>query len=149
MAGEVVEHEGSWTLAGLGLAPGPERGSVPIWVAGRYGNKRPLRRAARQDGVFPINSEWRLDDLLTPAMLADVCRRGAAYRAEAGRTTGPFEVLHAGISPPDRAAAGALAAAYAAAGATWWLEVLEPRRGSVQELVARVAAGPPAVSGDG
>ena len=28
---------------------------IPIWVAARWPNKRPLRRAARHDGVFPID----------------------------------------------------------------------------------------------
>jgi alkanesulfonate monooxygenase SsuD/methylene tetrahydromethanopterin reductase-like flavin-dependent oxidoreductase (luciferase family) len=28
---------------------------IPIWVAARWPNKRPLRRAARYDGVFPID----------------------------------------------------------------------------------------------
>jgi alkanesulfonate monooxygenase SsuD/methylene tetrahydromethanopterin reductase-like flavin-dependent oxidoreductase (luciferase family) len=27
---------------------------IPVWVAGRWPNRRPLRRAARWDGVFPI-----------------------------------------------------------------------------------------------
>ena len=28
---------------------------IPIWVAARWPNRRPLRRAARYDGVFPID----------------------------------------------------------------------------------------------
>lgn len=28
---------------------------IPIWVAARWPNKRPLKRAARYDGVFPID----------------------------------------------------------------------------------------------
>ena len=38
---------------------------VPIWVAGRYPNRRPLRRAARYDGYFPI-------DLPGPDALAEL-----------------------------------------------------------------------------
>jgi hypothetical protein len=34
--------------------------------------------------------------------------------------------------------------AYAEAGATWWLESLSPMRGSLDELLAIVEAGPPA-----
>jgi alkanesulfonate monooxygenase SsuD/methylene tetrahydromethanopterin reductase-like flavin-dependent oxidoreductase (luciferase family) len=37
---------------------------IPIWVATRYPNRRPLKRAARHDGVFPI-------DLPGPEALAD------------------------------------------------------------------------------
>ena len=38
---------------------------VPVWVAGRYPNRRPVRRAARYDGYFPI-------DLPGPDALAEV-----------------------------------------------------------------------------
>ena len=38
---------------------------IPIWVAARWPNRRPLRRAARFDGVFPI-------DLPSPDALAEL-----------------------------------------------------------------------------
>ena len=38
---------------------------VPIWVAGRYPNRRPVRRAARYDGFFPV-------DLPGPEALAEL-----------------------------------------------------------------------------
>jgi hypothetical protein len=41
-------------------------------------------------------------------------------------------------APGDRA----LHDAYAAVGTTWWLEHLHDRRGSLDELLTRVAAGP-------
>jgi alkanesulfonate monooxygenase SsuD/methylene tetrahydromethanopterin reductase-like flavin-dependent oxidoreductase (luciferase family) len=44
---------------------------IPIWVAARWPNKRPLKRAARYDGVFPI-------DLPEPDELAELV-------AESGR----------------------------------------------------------------
>src|SRR4051812_28157849 len=44
--------------------PRPVRGRVPVWVASRWPNRRPLRRAARHDGVFPI-------DLPGPEVLAE------------------------------------------------------------------------------
>ena len=30
---------------------------IPIWVAARWPNRRPLKRAARYDGVFPIDQQ--------------------------------------------------------------------------------------------
>jgi alkanesulfonate monooxygenase SsuD/methylene tetrahydromethanopterin reductase-like flavin-dependent oxidoreductase (luciferase family) len=35
--------------------PRPVHGRVPVWVAVRWPHRRPLRRAARFDGVFPID----------------------------------------------------------------------------------------------
>src|SRR4051794_29857730 len=46
--------------------PGPvQTPRIPVWVAARWPNRRPLRRAARYDGVFPI-------DLPGPETLAEL-----------------------------------------------------------------------------
>jgi alkanesulfonate monooxygenase SsuD/methylene tetrahydromethanopterin reductase-like flavin-dependent oxidoreductase (luciferase family) len=45
--------------------PRPVNGGIPIWVAARWPNQRPLKRAARHDGVFPI-------DLPGPEALAEI-----------------------------------------------------------------------------
>jgi hypothetical protein len=60
-------------------------------------------------------------------------------RAAVGRS-GPFDVaLFAFSQVGDEELVGR----YEAAGATWWLESLSPQRGSLDELLARVEAGPP------
>ncbi len=43
-------------LLGAGTAP-----DVPIWLAGRFGNRAPLRRAARHDGFFVIGLDGPAD----------------------------------------------------------------------------------------
>ena len=55
-----------------------------------------------------------------------------------GRGDG-FEVAFNGYSE-----AGESVAAYAEAGATWWLENVHDRRGSPEEVLRLVGAGPPA-----
>src|SRR2546430_2274666 len=141
-SGEPVHHSGAcWRVDGVRLVPRPLR-RVPIWVAGRYGSRRPLRRAARFDGFFPINTKWDPADLLTPGQLAEML---AVVRAERGDLDG-FEVVAAGYSESSsrKTAAGRIAA-YAEAGATWWFETLEPRRGDLDELRERVRMGPPPI----
>jgi alkanesulfonate monooxygenase SsuD/methylene tetrahydromethanopterin reductase-like flavin-dependent oxidoreductase (luciferase family) len=54
--------------------PGPVRG-IPIWVAARWPNKRPLRRAARHDGLFPIDQE-------EPAQLEEMLATVKEYRGD-------------------------------------------------------------------
>ena len=49
------------------------------------------------------------------------------------------EIAVMGYSSPGERA---LHDAYANAGTTWWLESLHNRRGSLEELLARVRAGP-------
>ena len=52
----------------------------------------------------------------------------------------PCEIALTGYSTPtDRL----LVAEYGEAGVTWWLESLHGYRGSVAEMLERVAAGPP------
>jgi alkanesulfonate monooxygenase SsuD/methylene tetrahydromethanopterin reductase-like flavin-dependent oxidoreductase (luciferase family) len=102
--GEPVHHRGRhYVVDGLTLLPTPvQRPGPPVWVAARYGNPRPLQRAARHDGVFPIEIE-------EPAQLAEVVETVRGHRG-----TAPFEVA---IGRPP----GEDPAPYAAAGATWWL----------------------------
>lgn len=76
---------------------------IPIWVAARWPNKRPLRRAARYDGVFPI-------DLPGPEALAELV-------AEVGK---PIDVV---VTNP----AGTDPAPWAQAGATWCLTGFGPQ----------------------
>jgi alkanesulfonate monooxygenase SsuD/methylene tetrahydromethanopterin reductase-like flavin-dependent oxidoreductase (luciferase family) len=52
LSGEPVEHHGAhYTVDEVRFRPAP---AVPIWLAGRFGNRAPLRRAARYDGFFVI-----------------------------------------------------------------------------------------------
>ncbi len=52
LAGEPVDHDGAhYAARDVRFRPAP---AVPIWLAGRFGNRAPLRRAARHDGFFVI-----------------------------------------------------------------------------------------------
>ena len=81
----------------------------PIWVAVRQGNKAPLARAARYDGVFPV-------DLSGPDELAEIVDGVRRRRAP---DAGPFDVA-AMVGPDDDADA------YEKAGATWLLTKFSP-----------------------
>jgi alkanesulfonate monooxygenase SsuD/methylene tetrahydromethanopterin reductase-like flavin-dependent oxidoreductase (luciferase family) len=109
-SGEPVHHRGEhYTVAGMRFLPRPvQRPGVPVWVAGYYGNSKPLRRAARHQGVFPLGIDH-------PDQLADVVAEVTALRMAAGGDAAqPYDVVVA--LPP-----GSDPAPYAAAGATWWL----------------------------
>jgi alkanesulfonate monooxygenase SsuD/methylene tetrahydromethanopterin reductase-like flavin-dependent oxidoreductase (luciferase family) len=93
-----------------------QRPRIPVWVAGRWPNRRPVRRAARWDGLFPI-------DLPGPEALAELA-------AELGGgdlvVTNPVDV---DFRP------------WEAAGATWCLTGFgkDPRE---DEVRAAIEAGP-------
>jgi alkanesulfonate monooxygenase SsuD/methylene tetrahydromethanopterin reductase-like flavin-dependent oxidoreductase (luciferase family) len=63
--------------------PPVQQPRIPVWVAGRWPNRRPLRRAAQWDGLFPI-------DLPGPAALAELA---AETRELRGPDAGPFDIV--------------------------------------------------------
>jgi alkanesulfonate monooxygenase SsuD/methylene tetrahydromethanopterin reductase-like flavin-dependent oxidoreductase (luciferase family) len=97
---------------------------IPIWVAGRWPNRRPVRRAARWDGFFPI-------DLTAPADLAVLA---AELRELRGDRDDPFDLV-VEIEP------GGEAQPWEDAGATWVLARIDsPPR--LEEVRAAIDAGP-------
>ncbi len=103
-----------------GFEPRPlQSPRIPVWVAARWPNRRPLRRAARYDGLFPI-------DLPDPDALATLASEMNALRP----SSGAFELVVA--NPP-----GTDPAPWVTAGATWCLTDvgLQPTRAEVEQAI--------------
>ena len=96
-----------------------QRPRIPVWLAGRWPNRRPVRRAARWDGLFPI-------DLPGPDALAELAAECAAQRTDDGL----FDIIV--TNPP-----GTDLAPWEAAGATWCLTGfgVSPRRDEVEAAI--------------
>ncbi len=125
-SGEEVTHRGEhYAVDGVTLAPLPLQKRLPIWIGGN----RPasLRRAARFDG-------WLADsaDPTGMTLSPDDIARGIAT---IGRTDA-YDVAVLGERERGDPAE------YAEAGATWWLENLHDRRGSIDDVLALVQKGP-------
>jgi alkanesulfonate monooxygenase SsuD/methylene tetrahydromethanopterin reductase-like flavin-dependent oxidoreductase (luciferase family) len=134
--GEVIDPRERARLLDEGLArltslwggefepPPVQQPRIPIWVAARWPNRRPVARALRWDGIFPI-------ELPGPDALAELA-------AEIGRqrptNEGPFDVV-VEIDP------GEDPAPWHEAGATWVLTGLD-RLSRAEEVRAAIAAGP-------
>ncbi len=139
-SGEPFSYRGRhYIVAETVFRPTPRQRPLPIWIGGRWPSRRPFRRAARFDGVFPMHRDVGLDQTMTPAQLAEIVEYTLRHRGQSG----PFDVVIDGLSPSDRAAAQAVVAPYAEIGLSWWVEKLGWFRGSVDEMHERVAAGPP------
>ncbi|MER6154129.1 LLM class flavin-dependent oxidoreductase [Streptomyces sp. NPDC001868] len=124
--GPVRHHSRHYTVDGISFLPRPvQRPGVPVWAAGRPGHVKPLRRAARHDGFVPVNLEH-------PDQLADIVTTLTALREP--RTT-PYDI--AVPLPPD-----ADHAAYAEAGATWWLAEFAPETVSLDQVRGVLRDGP-------
>jgi alkanesulfonate monooxygenase SsuD/methylene tetrahydromethanopterin reductase-like flavin-dependent oxidoreductase (luciferase family) len=100
-----------------------QRPRIPVWVAGRWPNRRPLRRAARWDGFFP-------DAVPAPEALAELAGELSELRAGGGE----FDLVVA--IPP-----GADPGPWEEAGATWVLVEFGPTP-TVAEARETIAAGP-------
>ena len=136
-SGELVSHHGRhYTVESVTLAPLPiQRPRVPIWIGGE--SKPALRRAARWDGWIVGGASQDGTMNRTPAQIAAQVAELKQLRTSAA----PPQIALTGYTQPgDRALAGE----YADAGVTWWLESLHGFRGSHEQLLARVWAGPPA-----
>jgi alkanesulfonate monooxygenase SsuD/methylene tetrahydromethanopterin reductase-like flavin-dependent oxidoreductase (luciferase family) len=132
-SGEPVHHRGeNYTVEGMRFLPRPvQRPGVPVWVAGYYGKPRPVRRAARHQGFFPLGLDH-------PDQLAEIAADVAARRRDAGRhPTEPYDIVIA-LPPGDDPAP------YATAGATWWLVEFPWDALSVDQVRAVIRDGPAA-----
>lgn len=110
--------------AGEFQPPPMQRPRIPVWVAGRYPHRRPLARAARWDGFFPI-------ELPNPDALTELATELGALR---GDRDGDYDLV-AETGP------GEDPSPWATAGATWVLVTFgeHPRLDAVR---ATIEAGP-------
>jgi alkanesulfonate monooxygenase SsuD/methylene tetrahydromethanopterin reductase-like flavin-dependent oxidoreductase (luciferase family) len=97
-----------------------QRPRIPIWVAANWPHRRPVRRASRWDGLFPI-------DLPGPDELAELARE--IEHARAGSDL-PFDLV---VETPPGADIGP----WQMAGATWMLTSFdpEPQEHDIREVI--------------
>ncbi len=115
----------------MSFGPPPVRlPRIPIWVAGMLPHRRPLRRAARYDGVFPIRedmAEMTVDDFIEMRTYVESHRTSDEpfdYVIGWGtRTRDEFEALEQ-------------------AGVTWYMGAPSPQGESIEETMDWVGAGP-------
>lgn len=126
-SGEPVQHRGEhYVVDDVRFLPTPsQRPGPPVWVALRYGNRAPLRRAARHDGAFPIEVDQ-------PEQLAALATDLAELR---GDDPGPFDLVVGGAPGVDPRP-------FRDAGATWWT-VSFPVTTTVEQVRGAVRDGPP------
>lgn len=145
-SGETVDHDGThYRVRQTALLPATvQQPRPPVWIAGYWPNRRPMRRAARWDGAVPLFTSARHGEAPAP----DEVRELVAYIGERRGTRAgePFDVVVGGMSDP--ATAADLLGPLHDAGATWWDERLpqtDPAHHSATAVLRRIDAGPPRV----
>ena len=149
-SGEQFKFDGQYYhVEGAQFLPKPvQQPRIPIWVGGFWPNKRPFRRMANWDGMFP------LFNIFGPEQEPVFKESLAFVKTERERLgiDSPFDVIKMGMSPgDDLQEATARIDAAAEGGATWWLELLMPEvyglnptdPQAYEVLRNRVLQGPP------
>ena len=94
-------------------------------------------------GCFESDSQRFFAAALVAELRADKVPAGG--KVPVGNET-PFDIVHAGMLPGKSAAEDAdIAAPYAEAGVTRWLENINPTRGSLDEMRERIRTKSPTI----
>ena len=142
--GEPVNHDGPhYRVRDVTLLPATvQQPRPPVWIGGYWPNRRPIRRAARWDGVVPLVATARHGEVPAVGEVRDL----VDYVTEHRQGDGPFDVVLGGVTPGDPAQARDLIAPLAEAGATWWDErqVQSGPFDRLEPTLRRIEQGPPA-----
>lgn len=152
-SGEVEYIGKHYTVQNVEIGPlSLQKPRIPVWIAGTYGSKAPLRRAARWDGVFPLkmdveqlrkpsssirnwSSMW-----LNPAQLSEIIDTVVKYRD----SLDGFDVVNSGSTLRDNEkAAKEKVKKNSNAGASWWLEWILDDPSLVDDYRELIMRGPP------
>jgi alkanesulfonate monooxygenase SsuD/methylene tetrahydromethanopterin reductase-like flavin-dependent oxidoreductase (luciferase family) len=141
MSGREAAHQGKhYTLKPTRFFPMPIQQRIPIWIAATWPRPRPFRRAAKYDGVVPVSANIEAD--LTVEQMREVRALIAKNRTSAA----PFDIIQFGTTAGrSREEDAHKVAAFAKAGATWWLEAPSPWKSTIAQVRERIRFGPPRI----
>ncbi len=126
LSGSSVNHVGThFTADDVRFLPPPVQDELPIWIAARWPNPKPLVRAALHQGVVLI-------DLDEPADLV------AASAALSDHRHGDLDGFDVVVQRP----AGDDPEPWVAVGATWWLAAFDPFTVTPMDVRAAIAEKP-------
>ena len=129
LRGEPVDHEGEHYHVTAHLSPaGFQRPRPPFWIAATLPHAKPVARARRWDGIFPLDSRTGPPSAQALAELVDTIDPPPGFDV--------VGTLLPHISATDLADAGA----------TWAMDGPASPTETFTEVLARIATGPPAMS---
>ncbi|MFJ9413482.1 LLM class flavin-dependent oxidoreductase [Streptomyces sp. NPDC101227] len=145
-SGEPVTHRGRHFRADeVTLLPATvQRPRPPVWVAGFWPHRRPMRRAAQWDGAVPLFTAATHGHLPPVDQVRDLVTYVHRHRDPDQR--GPFDIVIGGATPGAPAKARDLIGPLADAGATWWDErqpIESEQLDRLPPVLRRIEQGPP------
>lgn len=142
-SGDAVDHDGKhYRVRDVTLLPPTvQQPRPPVWIAGYWPHRRPMRRAARWDGAAPLFESARHGHPPTVAEVSELRDYVLSHRTAATRT--PFDLVVGGAT--TSADAADVIGSLGEAGATWWDErqlADSPEVYSAAAVLRRVEQGP-------
>jgi alkanesulfonate monooxygenase SsuD/methylene tetrahydromethanopterin reductase-like flavin-dependent oxidoreductase (luciferase family) len=140
-SGETFSFQGKhYQVNEVTLLPKPlQSPRIPVWLAGGWPRHKPLRRAARWDGIYLMAANQVTGESLTPEEIREIVAYVNTYR----EADDPFDVaINGELTDPRQRVE--MIQRYSEAGATWWVEVEAPGQ-SFGEYQKRIRQGPPRV----
>ena len=146
-SGETVDHDGThYRVRQTALLPATvQQPRPPVWIAGYWPHRRPMRRAAAWDGAVPLFLSARHGQAPAPGEVRELADYIAGQRG--ARANEPYDIVVGGVSDPG--AAADVLGPLADAGATWWDErrpQTTPDHYRAAPVLRRLDAGPPTLS---
>ncbi|MFC8131625.1 LLM class flavin-dependent oxidoreductase [Streptomyces sp. NPDC057302] len=146
-SGDPVNHDGRhYQVRDVALLPATvQQPRPPVWVAGFWPNRPPMRRAARWDGAVPLFADAKHGHVPPIDQVRDLVAYVRKQRED--RTDAPFDIVLGGATPGDDTAKSRdLIGPLAEAGVTWWDERQLQDGADIDRFAAvlrRVEQGPP------
>jgi alkanesulfonate monooxygenase SsuD/methylene tetrahydromethanopterin reductase-like flavin-dependent oxidoreductase (luciferase family) len=111
---------------------------IPIWVAASYGRKRPMRRAARFDGVVTVRGD------MVSELTASATQEMVTFIRNVRTSESAFDIVHFERTS-ERSAADARdhVRSYVEMGVTWWIETMPFDSDDLNQIRDQIHRGPP------
>ena len=134
-SGEPFSFQGKhYNLEEMTYLPTPVNNSIPIWVAGQYPLKGPIKRASKHNGMIPLPLHLTGD--LTLHDFKDLHDRITSLRGDSS-----FDLVNISNVPKGSDTMDELQP-YVDAGVTWFLQYLGPNM-KLKDVEKRIKQGPP------
>lgn len=140
--GEAFAYQGvHFQVSEMTLLPKPVQERIPVWCVAGWPHAKSLARAAKWDGIIPVDMSPGKDPFERVA--PEVLREIVAWCIEHRASPSPFDVVIEGntASAGDTDYVGSVQEA----GATWFIESRWDDEETPESLLARIRMGPPRV----
>lgn len=141
--GESFSYDGKhFQVSDMQLQPKPVQDHIPVWSVAGWPHEKSLARAARWDGIIPIDMSHGKDvfDPVQPDVLKEIVAWCQAHH-EVGK---PFDVVLEGKT--ENANDTDYVGSIAESGATWFIESRWDESETPESLLERIRMGPPSPS---